>query len=187
MTKKGFTLIELLAVVAVLGLIALIAVPSTMNVLDKNKKEAFINDAKKIMRRVEVEDQKNNYKNKEFVINKKKTAGTVVGQPDYYNYITMDDITISAYGNKYKYLSVYACTTPEEYGSIRYYRIYLNDGEYHLRAVKGLPTNLFSNDILIYNRDDNPMDLSDSSVNRYKMVEQVGGNINTYMSCYRFR
>lgn len=186
MTKKGFTLIELLAVVAVLGLIALIAVPSTMNVLDKNKKEAFINDAKKIMRRVEVEDQKNDYQNKMFVVNNKKPSGTVT-TPNYYNYITMDDITVSSYDNDYKYLVVYACTAPEEYNSIRYYRIYLNDGEYHLRAVKGLPSNLLNNDVLMYNRDDNPMDLSDSSVNRYKMVEQVGGNINTYMSCYRFR
>lgn len=186
MTKKGFTLIELLAVVAVLGIITLIAVPSTINVLDKNKKEAFINDAKKIMRRVEVEDQRNDYKNQMFVVNNKKSSGTVQ-TPNYYNYITMDDITVSPYDNDYKYLVVYACTAPEKYDSIRYYRIYLSDGEYHLRAVKGLPSNLLNNDVLQYNPDNNPMDLSDSSVNRYKMVERVSGNINNYMRCYGFR
>lgn len=44
--KKGFTLIELLAVIVILGVIMTIAIPNIVSTLDKNKKEAFLEDAK---------------------------------------------------------------------------------------------------------------------------------------------
>lgn len=49
MNKKGFTLVELLAVLVILSIIMLIAVPSTLNVLDRNKKDSYISDAKKLI------------------------------------------------------------------------------------------------------------------------------------------
>jgi len=45
MKKKGFTLIELLAVIVVLAIIALIATPMIMNVIDKAKKGALEDSA----------------------------------------------------------------------------------------------------------------------------------------------
>ena len=39
--KKGFTLIELLAVIVILAIIALIATPLILNVIDDSKKGAF--------------------------------------------------------------------------------------------------------------------------------------------------
>ena len=47
--NKGFTLIELLAVIVILGVIMLIAVPNIVSTLDKNKKESFIEDAKQMI------------------------------------------------------------------------------------------------------------------------------------------
>ena len=47
--KKGFTLIELLAVVVILGVIMTIAIPNVTATIDKNKKETFIEDAKKVV------------------------------------------------------------------------------------------------------------------------------------------
>lgn len=43
--KKGFTLIELLAVIIILAVIALIATPVVLNVVDNAKKQAAVNSA----------------------------------------------------------------------------------------------------------------------------------------------
>lgn len=49
MNKKGFTLIELLAVLVILSIILGIAIPNVVSILDKNKKESYIADAKKFI------------------------------------------------------------------------------------------------------------------------------------------
>ena len=47
--KKGFTLVELLAVIAILGVIMVIAVPNVMGIIDKNKKDTYVSDAKQLL------------------------------------------------------------------------------------------------------------------------------------------
>jgi len=47
--QRGLTLIELLAVIVILGIIAAIAVPSIMNVIDKSKEDAVRSDAIQIL------------------------------------------------------------------------------------------------------------------------------------------
>ena len=47
--RRGFTLIELLAVLVVLGIIMLIAVPNVLSTMDNNKKEIYITDAGKMV------------------------------------------------------------------------------------------------------------------------------------------
>ena len=53
MNKKGFTLIELLAVVIILGVVMMIAVPNVLSMLDRNKKETFIEHAKTMINQAE--------------------------------------------------------------------------------------------------------------------------------------
>lgn len=47
--KKGFTLIELLAVLTLLAIIMIIAVPNVISIIEKNRKEAMLNDAKRLI------------------------------------------------------------------------------------------------------------------------------------------
>lgn len=49
MNKKGFTLIELLATIIILSMIMLVAVPNIMSTLDKSKRRAYVEDAKKMI------------------------------------------------------------------------------------------------------------------------------------------
>lgn len=49
MKNKGFTLIELLATIAILALIMTVAVPNVLSVIDKNKKNTYVEDAKKMI------------------------------------------------------------------------------------------------------------------------------------------
>ena len=51
--NKGFTLIELLAVVIILGIVMTIAVPNVLSMLDRNKKETFIEHAKTMVNQAE--------------------------------------------------------------------------------------------------------------------------------------
>ena len=47
-SKKGFTLVELLAVIVVLAIIILIAMPSVMSAMDKARRNALITEANEI-------------------------------------------------------------------------------------------------------------------------------------------
>ena len=46
MNNKGFTLIELLAVIIILGILMLVAIPSVTNYINDSRKEAYINTAR---------------------------------------------------------------------------------------------------------------------------------------------
>ena len=52
--KKGFTLVELLAVIVVLGVIALIAVPQILNVVEDSRKGAFKDSASGLIEAAEL-------------------------------------------------------------------------------------------------------------------------------------
>jgi type IV pilus assembly protein PilA len=54
MNKRGFTLVELLAVLVVLGVIAMIAVPVTVNLISDSRKNTFKNSVNGMIQSVEI-------------------------------------------------------------------------------------------------------------------------------------
>lgn len=66
MNKKGFTLIELIAVVVIMSIIAIIATPNIINMMDKGKKEQYVADAKEFISKATYMYKQEKYKN-EFV------------------------------------------------------------------------------------------------------------------------
>ena len=77
MSKKGFTLIELLAVILILGIIALIAIPTVNNILKESRLGAFEASARNIVKAAEekclTEHMKGNTV-KEFVFTNSKVS-----------------------------------------------------------------------------------------------------------------
>ena len=55
MNKKGFTLMELLAVIAILGILIIIALPNMIALFNESKKNSFTNEAKSIAQTAEQE------------------------------------------------------------------------------------------------------------------------------------
>ena len=46
--NNGFTLVELLAVISILAILVIIALPNVINMYTKAQKEAFLTEAKKV-------------------------------------------------------------------------------------------------------------------------------------------
>ena len=67
--KKGFTLIELLAVIVILAVISLIAVPIVLNVIDKTKEETNEISFKKYTEAVEIAISRYKLKEKKYPTN----------------------------------------------------------------------------------------------------------------------
>jgi len=55
MNKKGFTLIELLAVIVILGVILMIAIPKVSQYINRSKKDAYVDDGKQYIEAVRKE------------------------------------------------------------------------------------------------------------------------------------
>lgn len=54
MKNKGFTLVELLAVIVVLGVIALISIPITTNLIEQSRQNSFRNSVSGMMKSIEI-------------------------------------------------------------------------------------------------------------------------------------
>ena len=98
MNKKGFTLIELIAVVVIMAIIAFIATPNIVNMMDRGKKEDYVADAKEIITKATYMYKKESVSN-----SSKFIKGT---ENDYYTYtIKLGDVDgINDYTDPYGFV-----------------------------------------------------------------------------------
>ena len=59
-SNKGFTMVELLAAVVILGLLAALAIPLIMSLMDNSRNKIYISDAKKLVAQAEYKLKANN-------------------------------------------------------------------------------------------------------------------------------
>ena len=90
--KKGFTLIELIAVVVILSILAIIATPNIINMIDRGKKEQYVADAKDFIAKATYMYKQEKYKEK-FISGTTIKLGDIEGIND-------SDLT-DPYGYKY--------------------------------------------------------------------------------------
>jgi len=117
--KKAFTLVELIAVIAILGLIMIIAVPKVYNSISSNKKRTFIINAKNIVRQIEYDNIEFNSFTKIPLedLNLKKISSKNIDLKNSVAYIVDDDIILDLVG-KNDYKDFYLCNlgyTNEEF------------------------------------------------------------------------
>ena len=86
MNKKGFTLIELLAVIVIIGLISLIAVPNMLGISEDVKKEQMLDDAKKLISlakmKINIDYEARNSGSKIYTFAELNSDGGITTDPD---------------------------------------------------------------------------------------------------------
>ena len=108
--KKGFTLVEVLAVITILGIILVIAVPKINNYIDSNKKNTFIINARNIVRQIEYDniDFKTFTKTSLQELDIKKISRKNFDFNSSVAYIVDDEIVLDLVGNN-EYKNFYLC------------------------------------------------------------------------------
>lgn len=110
MNSKGFTLVELLGVIVILSIIMIIAVPNITSVLEKNKRQNYLTDAKRFITQVEYE-----IRNGEI----EKPSSTEVLKISL-SYIGTSDVSKDSDGNKYDTNNSYVLVVRKD-GYLEYY------------------------------------------------------------------
>lgn len=141
MNSKGFTLIELLAVIVIMGILMMVAIPAMTRYIENSRKDTFIDTAK-----VYIDSVRNMWSSDSLLCD--QTGGDVVsgavGDGDYY--IEVDSKTSlnnivdqggkSSWGNRdiSGYVHVKVATNDETGKTKTTYSAYLTDGEHGMSA-----------------------------------------------------
>lgn len=147
MNKKGFTLIELLGVIIILSIIMVIAIPNVTSVLEKNKRETYITDAKKFITQVKTEISNNSIE---------KPSSTDVVKVKL-SYIGTNDVSSDSDGNKYDTENSFVVVVRNTSGYLGYYVNLVAKVDDEYRGIKLASEDELSSDekLKLVNKDAN--------------------------------
>lgn len=117
MNKKGFTLIEILAVIIILGVIMTIAVPNVLSMIDRNKKDTFIEHAKMMATQAEYTIRK------DVSIEYPSEGKAIILTLEYLN---TSDIAESPYGTPYNKERSFVAIVNEKVEGFTEYKYYVH-------------------------------------------------------------
>ena len=123
--KKGFTLVELLAVIVIISILMLLAIPSVIRYVESSKEKTFIEDAKTI-----ASTAKTNYAagDDELIQGVVDTKSRVSYSQEAINSLLDKKLGKNSYQSNYKYFGVVMIKLEDELGDLKYeYRICLID------------------------------------------------------------
>lgn len=115
--KKGFTLIEILAVIIILGVIMTIAVPNVLSMIDRNKKDTFIEHAKMMATQAEYTIRK------DVSIEYPSEGKAIILTLEYLN---TSDISESPYGTMYDKTRSFVAVVNESVDGLTEYKYYVH-------------------------------------------------------------
>lgn len=169
--QKAFTLVELLATLVILSVIMLVAVPSTMSMLDKNKKESFLSDAKRFVALAESEIRNNDKIDTNY-------GGFIVFRLEDLNDSSFDqDPDGHSYNQTDSCVVVYKKGTATDYQYVYYVQMYGKNRGISLTETKSLGRdsvegNLSSENIATI--ISNKIGVSSPNIQYYKDLENIG-------------
>ena len=159
MKRNGFTLIEVLAVIIILGVIMTIAVPNVLSMLDRNKKDTFIENAKLMANKAEYTIRKDT--SIEYPSEGKAIILTL-------EYLNTNDISESPYNTMYSPTRSFVAVVNETINDITEYKYYV-----HLVACSDLECSNTSENSVNKNRGINLVGVDElSGGNRFANVKQ---------------
>ena len=118
--KQWFTLVELLAVIVILGVLLLIAVPAIQNVINSSKSKAFVSQAKLVIENVETAISV-----ADTVTMPENSSSCVIALGD----IKLDRGSLNSYNGK---VTVEKLSTPDKNGKLYKTTIDISNGTYSI-------------------------------------------------------
>ncbi len=115
MKKSGFTLVELLASLVILSILMTVAVEAVLKVIESNRKELYVEDAKKFISQVEY----NIRANKLGIV--KPTNGNCIAVS--LNYLDTSDFKKAPSGGGYDYQSSFVVLKNQSFNDVYYVRL----------------------------------------------------------------
>ena len=132
--KNGFTLVELLAVIVVLALIMIIAIPAVLDTMNKSRRQLFVEYAEKVLIAAQTQ----------YVTD--SSLGNIAGA-GYYVYDIKTDLGLQSVGSYKGYIVVNAIDVDKP----QYY-ITLYDNNYQMVSVNSVSLDKLDNEVYAFGK-----------------------------------